>query len=183
VQVDYTEKFRITFDFKNLCKCPVDGFLWAISERPREAIATIGCSVFEALFSGDHEDCDPGDLEEAVSSHTLIIISYGLQQPIYLDVCSPLGTHGERTKSIFFVAQVVHHISLSLPPNSLLSILLFTKTLRGFAAGEKDKCKDRELGANDAHAVPQVKLHRQIRLSARNVSIPTSNPALLFRKS
>jgi hypothetical protein len=64
-QVDYTEKFRVTFDFKNLCKCPVDGFLWAVSERPREAIATIGCSVYEALFSGD-AGCEPGDLEEAV---------------------------------------------------------------------------------------------------------------------
>ncbi len=76
--MDYTEKFRITFDFKNLGKCPVDGFLWAISERPREAIATIGCSVYEALFSGDHVDCDPAELEEAVSFRGTLIIPYSL---------------------------------------------------------------------------------------------------------
>lgn len=26
-QADYTERFRVTFDFKNLARCPVDGFL------------------------------------------------------------------------------------------------------------------------------------------------------------
>lgn len=56
------------FDFKELSKCPVDGFLWAIAERPKEALATIGCSVYEALFAAEHgNDVPQEDMVDPVS--------------------------------------------------------------------------------------------------------------------
>lgn len=66
--MDYTNLFHVLFDFKELSKCPVDGFLWAIAERPKEALATIGCSVYEALFAPEPSQNVPlGEAVDAVS--------------------------------------------------------------------------------------------------------------------
>jgi hypothetical protein len=173
----------VQFDFKELSKCPVDGFLWAIAERPKEALATIGCSVYEALFAAEHgNDVPQEDMVDPVSELAILrggerhfgcvsLFHHHYHHDIDTAPCLKilLLEYGQPGSNLSLCISVFDPFNNGIFPHVFTGPHVPVFVVR--AARAEAERSDHELGADDAHEVPKVKLHRKICVCARHVSI------------
>ncbi|KAJ1480430.1 hypothetical protein T484DRAFT_2802723 [Baffinella frigidus] len=115
-EVDYTSKHRVELEWEPLRHNGVEGFQWAVENKPQEALAAIGIALFSALFSQGNGAQDPDMVPAPTRRITPRILHYQ-------DVLSMKYLKSNRIGKFVSISGTVVRVSTIRP--MLLSVKFF----------------------------------------------------------